>query len=466
MIARFFRSLWNISKMPWVLALFVTLLLILLVWLLGPIVAIAGHIPLESVVARLVATVMLMSGWGLFVALSSSRQRKKALADPDKAVEYEQKALTRTKFREELDYIKDRLKAAIKTVTTSNFYGSESRSRCALPWYLLLGTANCGKTSMLLNSGLKFPLNEQADRHLFTLKATERCEFLYGNEAVFIDTLGGYTTAQPDTPTHRIWTALLRRLFSARPSRPLNGIIVCVSMRDLFDTDQARREHLARTIRARLDEILQALCNYMPVYLVFTKCDAVPGFAQFFASLSRSEREQIFGCPAKAGTMEPGTVRLELKDLMQTVNAQIIPKIHQERDFPSRGEMFRFPQELAALGPRMEDFIAEAFGPSRYHKPVMFRGFFFTSALSSRDVMAAAAREGELSFQTGFTATMGIMPRDSSCYACWRSALFRKRGWPRTIKTRSGVCASGATACKLPLWPCFSFPEFFLVRAS
>jgi hypothetical protein len=55
----------------------------------------------------------------------------------------------------------------------------------------------------------------------------------------------------------------------------------------------------------------------------------------------------------------------------------------------------------------MEDFIAEAFGPSRYHKPVMFRGFFFTSALSSRDVMAAAAREGELSFQTGFTATMG-----------------------------------------------------------
>ncbi|MDL2274726.1 type VI secretion system membrane subunit TssM [Desulfosarcina sp. OttesenSCG-928-G10] len=394
-------------KTPWVLALLVTLVLTLLVWVLGPLVAIAGHIFLEGIVARFVATVLLMFGWGLFVALYTSRQRKRALADPDKVAVYEQKALSLSQFRQEVDYIKERVRTAIKIVTTSNFYGPKSRSRYALPWYLILGTENCGKTSMLLNSGLKFPINEQADRHLYTLKATEHCEILYGNEAVFIDTPGAYTTSHSDTPANRVWKALLRRLFSARPARPVNGIIVCISMRDLIDTDQTRREHLARTIRTRLGEILKTLRSYAPVYLVFTKCDAVPGFAQFFANLSRSEREQIFGCPAKTGTMEPGTVRLELRELMQTLNAQIIAKIHQERDLPARGEMFRFPQELASLGPRIEDFIAEAFGPSRYHKPVMFRGFFFTSALSSRDVMAAAAREGELSFQTGFTATIG-----------------------------------------------------------
>ena len=329
------------------------------------------------------------------------------MANPEKAAEQEQKVISRTQFREELDYIKDRLKAAIKIVTTSNFYGPKSRSRYVLPWYLVLGTGNCGKTSMLLNSGLKFPLNEQADRHLYTLKATERFEVLYGNEAVFVDTPGAYTGSLQDTPIHRIWTAFLRRVFSIRPAKPLSGIIVCVSMRDIIDADQARREHLARTIRTRLSEVLKTLRNYAPVYLVFTKCDAVQGFAQFFTHLSRSEREQVFGCPAKADSMQPGDVRKELKELMQTLNAQIVAKIHQERDVPSRGEMFRFPQELAALGPRIEDFIAEAFGPSRYHKPVMFRGFFFSSALSSRDVMAAAAREGELSFQKGFNATTG-----------------------------------------------------------
>ena len=407
MISRFFRAIWRALKTPWVLALFLTLFLILLVWFLGPLVAIADYIILEGVVARLVATVILMFCWGLFVAMYYSRQRKKALADPEKAKKHEEESLSRSQFREELDYIKDRLKAAIKTVTTSSFYGPKGRSRYVLPWYLMLGTGNCGKTSLLLNSGLKFPLNEQADRHLYTLRSTERFEVLYGNEAVFIDTPGAYTAAHPDTPFHRIWSAFLRRLFSIRPARPLNGIIVCVSMRDIIDADQARREHLARIIRNKLSEVLKSLRNYAPVYLVFTKSDAVQGFAQFFSHLSRSEREQIFGCPAKTDIMQSGEVRQELRDLMQTLNSQIVAKIHQERDVTARGEMFRFPQELAALGPRIEDFISEAFGPSRYHKPVMFRGFFFSSSLSTRDVMAAAAREGELSFQQGFTATVG-----------------------------------------------------------
>ncbi|MDR2573373.1 MAG: type VI secretion system membrane subunit TssM [Desulfovibrio sp.] len=407
MITRFFRALFDILKTPWVLLLLLTLLLILFVWLVGPLVAVAGHVLLDGVTARLVATIILIFFWGLFVALSASRQRKKALAEPGKAEELEKEMMSRNLLREEVDYIKERLRAAIKTVTTSNFYGARGRSRYTLPWYLVLGTSNCGKTSFLLNSGLKFPLNEQADRHLYTLKSTERCEILYGNDAVFVDTPGTYAGSRPETPIHKIWTALLRKLFSIRPARPLNGIIVCVSMRDIIDADQARREHLGRTIRTRLGETLKALRSYVPVYLVFTKCDAVQGFAQFFTHLSRSERGQVFGCPSLTETMEPGAVRTELKALMQTLNTQIIPKIHQERDVAARGEMFRFPQELATLGPRIEDFINEAFGPSRYHKPVMFRGFFFTCALSSHDVMAAAAREGELSFQQGFAATVG-----------------------------------------------------------
>ena len=60
MIARFFRSLLHALKTPWVLALGLVLLLILLVWLLGPLVAVAGYVPLEGVIARLVATVLLI----------------------------------------------------------------------------------------------------------------------------------------------------------------------------------------------------------------------------------------------------------------------------------------------------------------------------------------------------------------------------------------------------------------------
>jgi type VI secretion system protein ImpL len=224
---------------------------------------------------------------------------------------------------------------------------------------------------------------------------------------MFIDTPGKYTEARTESEPNRLWLLLLKRLFRVRPARPVNGVIVCISMRELMDMDTARREHIARTVRERLSEVLKLLRSYVPVYLVFTKCDAVPGFAQFFAHLSRSEREQIFGCPCKGMNTEAIDTRGEIKSLMQTLNAQIISKIHQERDLAARGDMFRFPQELAALGGRIEDFLYEAFGPSRYHRPVMTRGFFFTSALSAHDVLAASAREGELSFQTGFQPSLG-----------------------------------------------------------
>lgn len=406
MIRSFFRSLWNILKSPWALALLVVLLLALLVWFAGPYIAIADTPILKSVTARLVAITVLVFCWGIFVTVHYARNRKKQLADPEKAKKYEEELVSKSRFREEVDYIGDRIKAAIRIVTKSNFYGPQSRSRYALPWYMVIGSSHSGKTSLLLNSNLKFPLNEQADRHLYKVKTTERFDALYSNEAVFIDTPGSYTESVEGSVPNRLWSLLLRKLFRARPARPLSGIIVCVSMREVMDADATKREHLGRTLRTRLSEALRHLRTYVPVYLVFTKCDVVPGFAQFFTHLSRHEREQIFGCLANDDSMESGRVRTELKDLMKTLNAQLIGRLHQERDALCRGEMFRFPQELASHGERLEDFIAETFGPSRYHKPVIFRGFFFTSALSSNDIIGQTAREGELPFQTGFQRSL------------------------------------------------------------
>lgn len=119
---------------------------------------------------------------------------------------------------------------------------------------------------------------------------------LFANQAVFIDTPGTYTEGNGESETHGLWTALLRRLFRARPAKALNGVIVCVPMREMLDADSTQYEHLARTLRARLGEVLRQLRTCVPVYLVFTKCDAIPGFARF-SRICRAASEQIFGVP-------------------------------------------------------------------------------------------------------------------------------------------------------------------------
>ena len=407
MIRRFFQALGDMFRTPWFLGLLLALVLVLILWTLGPLVAVAGVVFFESVTARLVGTLAIVFLWGLAVAVLSSRRRKQEASDPALAAQREQESTALERLREERRHISQIISKAVKTVTTSNFYGPTSRSRYTLPWYLVLGAPDCGKTSMLLNSGLQFPLNEQADRYLHSLKSTEKVEVLFGNQAVFIDTPGSFTEDASGSANRGLWKKLLQSLFRVRPAKALNGVVVCVSMRDLIDPDTSRHEHLARVIRERLGEVLKGLRAYVPVYLVFTKCDALPGFAEFFTTLSRSEREQIFGCPARSGAMDPDALHRELSALLQTLNAQIITKVHQERDSLARAGIFRFPQQLAAMSPVIKEFVFRAFGPSRYHRPVMFRGFFFSSALSAPDSMAGAAREGEQPYQHGFQASRG-----------------------------------------------------------
>lgn len=407
MIRRFFQVLGVMFRTPWFLGLLLALMLVLFLWILGPLVAIAGVVVFESVTARLAGTLAIVFLWGLAVAVLSSRRRKQEASDPALAVQREQEATATERLREERRHISQIISKAVKTVTTSNFYGPTSRSRYTLPWYLVLGASDCGKTSMLLNSGLQFPLNEQADRYLHTLKSTEKVDVLFGNQAVFIDTPGSFTEDVSGPVSRGLWKKLLQSLFRVRPAKALNGVVACVSMRDLIDPDTSRHEHLARVIRDRLSEVLRGLRAYVPVYLVFTKCDALPGFAEFFANLSRSEREQIFGCPARSSITDPEALHRELNALLQALNAQIITKVHQERDSLARAGIFRFPQQLAAMTPVIKEFVFRAFGPSRYHRPVMFRGFFFSSALSAPNSMAGAAREGELPYQQGFQASRG-----------------------------------------------------------
>ena len=64
MIARFFRSLLHALKTPWVLALGLVLLLILLVWLLGPLVAVAGYVPLKELLPAWSPRCCLLSAGG------------------------------------------------------------------------------------------------------------------------------------------------------------------------------------------------------------------------------------------------------------------------------------------------------------------------------------------------------------------------------------------------------------------
>lgn len=378
----FFAKLARFFRQTWVWSLCLILLIALLVWFVGPLLAVNEVKFWESPSSRLVSISLLFLVWGLCMVFASWKAgvRKKAEADD---VDAQERLRRDGMISEEQHELRNRFKDALRTLRRSNLYrGRSERWRNELPWYLLLGPQASGKTSLLDFSGLDFPLNKADSQRLTkNINGTRYADWYFADHAVLIDTAGRYLT-QPDAQVDAsAWETLLG-LLRKRRARPLNGVLVSIPVEQLQGDSEQALEALARQTRQRLHEINQRLGADVPVYLVLSKADKVLGFAEFFDQLSREESDQVLGASFRKGqdSTDVQVVRQEFEELLRRLNSQVILRMHQERDTQRRGRILDFPHQLGQLGERLCLFVELAFTGNRYQRASQLRGFYLTSA--------------------------------------------------------------------------------------
>lgn len=379
---QFFRNLAVIFRKTWVWSLTLVLVLALLVWFVGPLLAVADHKFWAPATTRLVTLSALFLCWGLFIVFVSWRsgvRKKRALETEDG----QERLRRHEQITEEQQELRSRFKDALQTLKSSSLYRARSeRWKQELPWYLVIGPQGSGKTSLLDFSGLEFPLNRDANRLTKDVGGTRHCDWYFADHGVLVDTAGRYLSQPDATVDASTWQMLLTLLRRRRRARPLNGVLVTVPVDQLLNGTEIELETLARQIRARLHDIHQQLKVDVPVYLVLSKADQVLGFEEFFDQLSREESEQVFGTSFRKeqNATDAAVVRQEFEELLRRLNTQVIQRIHQERDTLRRGRILDFPHQLALIGERLCLFIELAFSGNRYQRASQLRGFYLTSA--------------------------------------------------------------------------------------
>lgn len=360
----------------WVWSLLLVLLASLLIWFVGPLLAIAEQRFWASPLSRLASIGLLVLLWGLALAFADWRgkQRQRRAQSAEQAQEsLRQQSL----IGEEQAELRHRYREALRTLK-----GHGGKWREELPWYLLIGPQGSGKTSLLDFSGLEFPLNQGAEQRLTReVAGTLYADWYFAEQAVLIDTAGRYLS-QPDPAVDSLGWQTLLHLLRRRRTRPLNGVLVNLPVDVLQSGDELALEYLARQTRQRLQEIHQQLGVDVPVYLVLGKADKVPGFAESFDQLSREEADQVLGMTFRPGqsATEQATLRAELETLLRRLNHQVIPRMHQERDTVRRGRILDFPHQLGQLGEQLCLFVELAFAGNRYQRASQLRGLYFISA--------------------------------------------------------------------------------------
>jgi type VI secretion system protein ImpL len=250
------------------------------------------------------------------------------------------------------------------------------------PWFLLCGAEKSGKTSVLRGAGLNFPLRYPSEKDGMVLDGAGQVTWYFANEAVWIDTPGALMQEDgKDT-----WQALVASLSHVRPERPVDGLALVVSAREVLDADDRAIKEIASTLRRRIDELIAAWGIEFPVYLLFNQADKIPGFGEYFGDQFIRAQEQIFGATLSADQdkMLPRVAfAQEFSLLAKSLTDLRLDKLYKEKDEVRRRMICRFVIHFEGIQEKLGAFVTELFKPSNYEGKPLFRGFYFTSCLEA-----------------------------------------------------------------------------------
>ncbi|CAM2905325.1 type VI secretion system membrane subunit TssM [Pseudoalteromonas distincta] len=358
------------------------LALSLLIWFGGPLIAIAEYVPLQSISARLFTIILFLLIFSVSKIYRLMQQSKRDEKMADELIDSSSDSNS-SEVNEEITTLKTRMNEAIELLKDVKLF--KGKSIYQLPWYIMIGPPGAGKTTVINNSGLDYPLKDKLGVDLVHgVGGTRNCDWWFTNKAVLIDTAGRYTT-QSSHAKHdsRAWEGFLGLLRKYRPLRPINGVMISMGISELMSQTKTERNLHARAIKQRLQELQNQLGMTFPVYVIFSKVDLIEGFREFFGELTEEECEQVWGVTFELDLDKDTQVEAfnkEFHSLISKLTEMLNRRLINERNEEIRAKIFEFPRQLRVLQGVGDAFLKEIFTPNAYEELPMFRGVYLTSA--------------------------------------------------------------------------------------
>ncbi|KAF7598130.1 MAG: type VI secretion protein VasK [Candidatus Dactylopiibacterium carminicum] len=285
--------------------------------------------------------------------------------------------------RPEVEALRNRMLAAIKTIKTSKLGETSGKTALyELPWYLVIGNPAAGKSSAIVNSGLHFPFSDVTGSVIHGLDGTRNCDWFFTSEGILLDTAGRYSVYEADRGE---WLSFLHLLKRHRPKAPINGILIAVSVAELSQNKPEYAINLAKQLRSRVQELSAELGVFAPVYVMFTKIDLVAGFAEFFEDADAAERSRTWGATlpydSEGKTDAVAAFDEHFAKLVDGSHELSVTRMSMSLDGNIGAGVLSFPLEFEGIRPSLRAFIATLFEENPFQYKPVFRGFYFSSAV-------------------------------------------------------------------------------------
>ena len=352
------------------------------VWFVGDLLP-----ALEGAGARIAVIVVVgiaFAAWEFYRARKAAAENEQLLAG---LVGGSMDADSAERAAAELQTLRKRFEDALGVLKNARFKTPEGEKRTVsqLPWYMFIGAPGSGKTTALLNAGLRFPLGDprSSEQALQGVGGTRNCDWWFTEQAVLVDTAGRYTTQESDHQADSAaWLGFLDLLKRFRPRQPLNGVIITLSIGDLVHWNEEELGRYAKHVRDRMRELYTRLGVRLPIYLMITKTDLLAGFTEFYSEFDAKQRAQVWGTTFDSTEQSRGLgekFKEEFGRLERRLYTLLPERLQETRDLQKRASIYRFPQQYRVAGPLIAKFLDGAFGGAWVGETPFVRGVYFTS---------------------------------------------------------------------------------------
>ena len=262
-----------------------------------------------------------------------------------------------------------------------------AKSLDGLPLLYLLGEAGAAKTTLVVRSGLDPELIAGAAPREGNVAPTPVLNLWFTKQAAIVE--AGDAVRQNAGVLRRLITRTRPKAYrsSFGSGAPARAAVVCVSVEQFLAADAATSSLAsARGIAAQLREMSRLLGAALPVYVIFTKLDRVPYFAEYVRNLSADEVRQVLGKVLPARETSAGvyadTMSRELGSALDVLTYSLgefrIEALNRETEPRNAPGVYEFPREFGKLRKNLNQYLVELCKPSQLSANPYLRGFFFT----------------------------------------------------------------------------------------
>lgn len=363
------------------------------IWFAGPLIAIAENKPLESVLARVIAIVVVcLIFLGVYLyKLYKSRTMNQLVIDEIKASDLSEETHKKTQEKDSdlkeqfnnIDLLLQKQQGREKKNVFQKLFASSNEYIYQKPWFVVIGAPGVGKTTAIINSGLSFPVG--STDHVSKLAGTRDCDWFLTDEALLLDTAGRFVEQNDDQNNTNDWNELLGLLKRCRPKQPINGLVLMLSAEDILSANEEKIKQQLQQIRLRLQEMQTSFNTTFPLYIIVNKLDLVSGFNQYFNYLDAQERKKVFGVPldplSETTAEKINIMTDEIDRIVVKIQQNIFRSVSYNNQVNDPSDLaIGFSNEFNKFSYSLKSYLKRLLNLSRYDTDINLAGVYFTSA--------------------------------------------------------------------------------------